>query len=446
VTTSPQRRSIAAKGAQSLALRGVEVLAQALLIVVTARFLGPDGRGLYALASLTATLCVVPLGSVWSSLAVDIAKRRRPLGVLVTESLVVATAGGILVAAAGLAVSPLVRDLWWVVALPAAVTPALLWLTYAQGLYQALGHVAAFHAVVVGRVVSPLVFLSAALAFGGGVRAVLVAWAVSFVALVALVALHLLRLAGGPARVHRDLRRYRRLVGLGLRFVPSNTMLLLNTQVAVGVLAVFATTAVVGVYSVAVAGAELLKHGARAVYTGVLPSVGERDRAASAALTARAVRHSVLLAAVGSAVVVPASAVVLPHLVGGGFERVPWLLALLVPGVVAYAAFLALTAFFGVRVEDPELLTVASVLTLGSSLCCMLVLIPVLGASGAAVATSVGAVLGVAYLVRRFARVAGVPPRALVPGRAELADYAGLARAARRLPAPDGVQEGRARA
>jgi O-antigen/teichoic acid export membrane protein len=445
VTTSWQQRSIAAKGVQSLALRGAEVLAQALLIVVTARFLGPEGRGLYALASITATLCVVPLGSVWSALGIDVAKRRRALGTLVTESLVVAAVGGAAIAATGIAVSPLVGAHWWVVALPASVTPVLLWLTYVQGLYQALGHVAAFHAVVVGRVVSPLVFLSAALALGGGVRAVLVAWTVSFVALVPPVAVHLVRLAGRPARIHHDVGRYRRLVGLGVRFVPSNTMLLLNTQVAVGVLAVFATTAIVGVYSVAVAGAELLKHGARAVYAGVLPGVGERDPAASAALTARAVRHSMLLAAVGSAVVVPASALVLPPLVGDGFERVPWLLALLVPGVVAYAAFLALTAYFGVRVENPELLTTASLLTLGSSLLGMLVLVPFVGAAGAAAATSIGAVLGIAYLVGRFTRVSGVPARALVPGRAELADYVAHARAVRKLQATVAREE-RARA
>ena len=47
-----ERRTIAAKGLQSLGFRGAEIVAQAMLIAVTARFLGPSGRGLDALAAL----------------------------------------------------------------------------------------------------------------------------------------------------------------------------------------------------------------------------------------------------------------------------------------------------------------------------------------------------------------------------------------------------------
>jgi peptidoglycan biosynthesis protein MviN/MurJ (putative lipid II flippase) len=134
----------------------------------------------------------------------------------------------------------------------------------------------------------------------------------------------------------------------------------------------------------------------------------------------------------------------LPPLVGSGYEDVPWLLALLVPGVVAYGGFLALTAFFGVRVETPEVLTIASVITLGSSLACMAALVPSLGAAGAAAATSIGAVVGVAYLVRAFARIGGVSPWALVPSRAELADYAALARMAARISGSNAYRQERA--
>jgi O-antigen/teichoic acid export membrane protein len=439
-------RPIAARGAQSLALRGAEIAAQALLILVTARFLGPEGRGLYALASLAATLCIVPLGSVWSSLAVDVAKRTRPVNALVTDAVVVAGVGGAIVGSLGIAASQAFGDLWWVVALPAAITPVLLWLTYVQGLYQALGHVLAFHAVIVGRVVAPLAFLSAAIALGAGVEAALVAWAASFVALVPLVGWHLLALSGRPARAVRGVRHYVRRVGLGVRFVPTNTVLLLNTQVALLFLAGLATTATVGVYSVAVAGAELLKVGARAVYSSVLPGVGRRHHEASADLTAKAARHSILLGAVGSAVVVPASVLLLPLLIGPGYGDVPLLLGLLVPSVVAYGAFLALTAFFTVQVVKPELMTVASAVMLGTTLACAAVLVPALGAAGAAVATSIGSGVGAAHLVRSFARLGSRAPATLVPGRTELRDYVALARMLaarigrrRTAPAAEGV-------
>ena len=413
---------IASRGVQSLVLRGAEIGAQALLILVTARFLGPDGRGLYALASVAATLCVVPLGSVWSSLAIDVAKRRVPLGALATDAIVVA------VLVAGM--SWLLGDHWWVVALPAAICPVLLWLTYVQGIYQALGHVIAFHAVIVGRVVAPLVFLSAAIALGAGMVSTLVAWAASFVALVPIFVVHLALIGGRPERPARRLGRYARRVLLGLRFVPTNTMLLLNTQVGLLGLAALTTTKTVGVYSVAAAGSELLKAGARAVYSSVLPGVGRREQREAADLTAKAVRHSVLLGAIGAVVVVPASTVLLPLLLGPGYGGTPGLLALLVPAVLSYGAFLAVTAFFSVQVVRPELMSVASVLMLVSTILTMAVLVPSAGAAGAAVATSVGGVVGAGLLARRFLRTTGLAVEALVPGRAEASAYVTLARGA----------------
>jgi O-antigen/teichoic acid export membrane protein len=422
------RRTLAARGAQSLALRGAEIGAQALLILVTARFLGPEGRGLYALASLAATLCIVPLGSVWSALGVDVAKRSRPLNALVTDAIVIAGLGGAVVGTVALALSPLFGDRWWVVALPAAITPALLWLTYVQGLYQALGHVVAFHAVIVGRVLAPLAFLSVAIAVGVGIKGAMAAWAASFVALVPVFAFHLISLSGRPERPTASLRPFLGRVLLGIRFVPTNTVLLLNTQVGLLFLAALSTTAMVGVYSVAVAGAELLKVGARAVYTSVLPGIGRRGREESADLTAKAARHSILLGAAGSAVVVPASVVLVPPLIGAGYGDVPLLLAQLVPSVVAYGAFLALTAFFSAQEVRPELMTVASAVMLGTTLAAMVVLVPLLGAAGAAVATSIGSCAGAAHLARSFARLGGRRPSALVPGRAEVRDYEALAR------------------
>ncbi len=422
------RHTLAARGAQSLALRGAEIAAQALLILVTARFLGPEGRGLYALASLAATLCIVPLGSVWSALGVDVAKRRRPLDELVTDAVVIAGVGGVIVGSLAIAISPLFGDRWWVVALPAAITPALLWLTYVQGLYQAMGHVVAFHAVIVGRVLAPLVFLSVAIALGAGIEAAMVAWAASFVALLPIFAVHLISLSGRPARPAASIRPFLRCVGLGLRFVPTNTVLLLNVQLALLFLAALTTTATVGVYSVAVAGAELLKVGSRAVYTSVLPGIGRRGCEASADLTAKAARHSILLGAAGSALVVPASLVLLPPLIGPGYGDVPLLLALLVPSVVAYGAFLALTAFFSVQVVRPEVMTVASTVMLGTTFASMAVLVPAFGAAGAAVATSIGSCAGTAHLARSFSRLGGRRPSSLVPGPAEVRDYHALAR------------------
>jgi O-antigen/teichoic acid export membrane protein len=438
-----QDRSIATKSAQALALRGGEVAAQLGLIVITARFLGPEGRGLYALALLAATLCVVPLGSVWSALALDVAKRQMRTGRVLTTALVIAAVGGAVIAIAGVGVSFAFGDHWWVVALPAAITPVLLFLTYAQGLYQALGHVVAANAMIVARVASPLVFLSVGIALDAGNRVVLVLWAASLVVLAPPVFLHLSAIAGPKSRPPLNIRPYARRLALGMRLLPGNTALLLNVRVALIVLAGLSTTATVGIYSVAVSGAELLRLASRSVYSGTFAAIGGRDEGASAALAAKAVRHSMLLAAASSILVVPASFVAVPIIFGPGYEEVPSLLALLVPAVIAFAVFPALTAFFGVQVVKPEVVTMAAAIMLGASVLGMLAAVPVFGSGGAAVATSAGAIVGVGYLMRCFIQTTGCQLGDLIPGPADLRDYVSLARRlSPRLstgPAPGGV-------
>ena len=62
--------SIATGGFEALIGRAGVLLSQMFMILLTGRFMGPSGRGLYALASLSVGLCQVPFGSVWVSNAV----------------------------------------------------------------------------------------------------------------------------------------------------------------------------------------------------------------------------------------------------------------------------------------------------------------------------------------------------------------------------------------
>ena len=297
------------------------------------------------------------------------------------------------------------------IALPALITPALVFLTYAQGFYQALGHVAAFHTVRVARIAGPLVFVSAALLVGAGIRGIIAAWALSFVVLVAPVLVHLVRVSGRPAPPDRSAREYVRALAVGARFLPGNAALALDLRVALPLLAMLSTTAVVGVYSVAVSVAELVRLGSRSIYIGSFADIGSREREAAAALTARAVRHSLLLALVASLAVVPATKLLLPPVVGPGYGDVPLLLALLLPGIAALAAFPTLTTFFSVQDGRPETVTVASMLLVGVSATCMLLLVGPFGASGAAVASSIGSLVGAGFLARAFLSATRLPSR-----------------------------------
>jgi O-antigen/teichoic acid export membrane protein len=427
---------VAAGGAETLAFKGLEVLAQLVLVAVTARLMEPAGRGLFALASFAAVVCGLPLGSVWTANAVEVAKRRTGTPELVWSSVVIAVVGGLATAALALAISPALGDDWWVLGLPALATPFLLLARYQEGLFQALGRVRAVNLVSFGRVALPLAFITPALVVGASDRTAIAWWALAFAALALLGLAPLARAAGGVRRPRRP-GLYRRLLRFGATLAVGNSASLINNRIALVLLAAFASTATVGVYSVAIAASEMLLLTTLALDVSSFRGITSGERAASVALTARTIRHAALLSSVGALVLIPVVYVALPVVVGDGYGDVATILIVLAPGLVLQAAAMLMDGFFAVQLHRPALVTRISLLMLCVNVPLGLILIPFLGAWGAALAATLASAVGASVYLTRFRAASGVPLGALVPGRAELRDYAALASslAARRRPA-----------
>ena len=418
--------SVKAGGVQSVAFRGIEVTAQLALVAITARLMEPEGRGLYALASFTATACGLVLGSVWTANAIELAKHRATAQQLRGTSLVIAAVGGSVIALAAIAFSFTVED-QWVVAFPAVTTPFLLLSRYQQGLFQSLGHVRAVNLIIISRVVIPLSFISPALLLGASDRRAIAIWSVSMIAISAMPFVWLHRTVG-PARFPRDRALYRRLVTVGLKLAPGNSAALLNTRIGLIVLAIFTSEATVGVFSVATAVGEMLLITAAALSISTFRRIASGDAASSAALTARSVRHAILLALLGAAVLVPASAIGLSWVIGDGYEDVPLLVALLAPGMAFKAALIVLNTFVSVQAARPGTVTLIAMLGTGLTVVLTFVLVPIADANGAAIASSVAAIVAGLITFRVFTQESGERARVFTPGRAELRDYAALVR------------------
>jgi hypothetical protein len=152
--------SIASGGLEALIFKASELVSQVLLVVLTGRLLGPSGRGLYALASLSVGICQVPFGSVWIANAVELARKRATPREIFGVSVVVAAAGGGITCLVALAISPLLGDRWWVLALPSLITAFVLLRAYQEGIWQAVGHVRAVNVLRLGRACLPFLFTS----------------------------------------------------------------------------------------------------------------------------------------------------------------------------------------------------------------------------------------------------------------------------------------------
>jgi O-antigen/teichoic acid export membrane protein len=393
------------------------VAAQAAVLIVTARLMEPAGRGLYALASLTALLCALPLGSVWSASAMEVAKRRTPLPELLGASVVIALVGGIATALLACAVAPLLGDRWWVVVFPAATAPLILFARYGEGLYQSIGHVRAVNVIILARVVLPLLLVTPPLLAGAGVRTSIEIWTLWLVVLPILMYFPLRRIVGGQ-RLPTEHGLYRRLVLTGVKLSVANTALVMSPRIALIALAAFSGEAAVGIYSVAVAVGDVLYLTTNSLASSTFQGIAGRDLRASTELAARSIRHALVLALGSGVVLVPAVAVTLPWVVGEGYEDVPAVLAILVPGILGLSSFWVLHTFFAVQLGRPAIVTRIALVTLAVNTILCVGLVPPLGLWGAAMATTVANVLAASLSFRKFRAISGVRMRALRPASA----------------------------
>jgi O-antigen/teichoic acid export membrane protein len=417
--------SIAAGGLEALLGRGGVLLSQMFMILLTGRFMGPSGRGLYALASLSVGLCQVPFGSVWVANAVELARRRATPQELSGVSIVVALAAGTLTSAVAWALSPALGDRWWVLALPSLITPFVLLRAYQEGLFQALGHVRAVNVLRIGRSLLAVVFIAPPILADASARTTIVIWELSFV-LLAVTAFFRLRSFVGAPKFPRDLAIYRRVTRYGLTISGFRVVEVLNERNGLIFLAAFSTDATVGVFSIAVAATEVLLLSTDALQLSTFRRISGDTREESAALSVRTTRHCLLLAAVASIVVIPISYFLIPWALGDGYDDVPLLLLLLLPNVLCLAAMRPLYSFFQVQAEKPASMFRVVASALVTNVAINLALVPQWGARGAAVAASLAGIVGATVAFRAFTAESHARWGDLLPGRDDLMDYVGL--------------------
>lgn len=314
-------------------------------------------------------------------------------------------AAAVLAGASRLASADPYRALW----LLAIAAPFLLLAPTASGVWMGQGRLLALNAA---QVAAPLLVLmlmaSMALgAAGAGLLGVLVAWALGKAVVgVGAAAWAWARPAAavGPALPPTD-------VGAAWRFVAvialANIVSLANYRVTLFLLERFHGLSAVGVYSVSVQVAELLWLLSSAVTVSAYRGIGTPEPAQAIATTLRAVRLGVGAALAAAPVLGIGAWLALPAVVGEAYRGALWPLAVLLPGVVAYAAASALSAYYTHHRGRPHWAAGIAALSLLLTLALGLWAVPRWGAVGAAMATSIAYLLAIAVAGTLFARDAG---------------------------------------
>jgi len=290
----------------------------------------------------------------------------------------------------------------------AAASPLLLIASNLSGVYLGQGRMRALAGVTLGGPLLTLLFVALFFLSNGAVDVESVLW--SWVAARVVLGLITYRVLSGSVGLSPpSLHLLRSLLPFVLAIGLTNLIGIMNYKVDLFLVEHFLGLSSTGVYSIAVMIAELLWFVSSALAQAAYARIGAPDRAEAARLTLRVAHTSILLLLLLAIPLWLGAALLLPLLLGKEYAAALPVLALLLPGVVAYGAASGVSAFFTNHVGRPLIPAAIAAFSLLVNLIASLILIPRWGMLGGAMATTLSYLLSVLLAAAIFSRVAAMP-------------------------------------
>jgi O-antigen/teichoic acid export membrane protein len=403
--------------------------------VVLARALGPDGRGVYALFLLSASISQAILGLGMNVSAVYfLGKRAFPLPRVVANGQQVALLAAAISATLVLIAWPVLggwfagRDVpYWAFAF---AVPLFADYNFITTVLQGLSRFLAMNAVIIAQPLILVVLLAAGeLAGDVDTTDAVLYWCAATAAATAL----------GLALVGRDGLRLPELlrfdapslgaqVRFGVQGQLGNLAQLLNYRVDQYVVLLFVDTAAVGIYAVAVAVGQSVWFLANAVAAVLLPRLTAEHEDEAARTTALVCRNTLLVSALGALALGGISPWLIPTFFTSDFGDAVRPLLWLLPGTVVLAGSKVLSSyiFSQGRPLTNSLITLAS---MAVTLIADFALIPPFGIGGAAAASTIAYTTHFVLSLRAYRDISGRPVwEAVLVRREDLRRYIEIAR------------------
>jgi len=391
---------------ETLIFRGLSTPIALVLVVVQSRFLAPGGRGQFVLVVLSVTI----LSRLFGQLGLAVTSRMQQHGMelrrLVHRAFALAVllglAGGTAIAGWGHVQRGIGVELAAIGAV--ALLPNIVWQSV-SGVLLGLGRIRLWNWI---QALPPILTLAGMLvlvvAYDGGVRGALLAWALAH-AITALFALGATRHVWTPFALDDlvDVALARLAITMGAVQVVN----LISYRIELFILDRYRGIGAVGIYSISMQAAEAIWLVAAAIATSVTAPAVLADEHGARRLIARSALRGLTYTALVAVVVGIAAPILIPLLFGDDFRHAARPLAFLLPGIVAYAPVSILVVYLSVRRGRPRLSLAVAVVGLLVTASASVVLIPRYGASGAALASTIGYTAGgtVAWIFfRRLAR------------------------------------------
>lgn len=418
----------------SAASRGSVAVTGAVMTILVARLLGPEGAGAFAVAlTLVVMLTTFATLGVEHGVAYFVSSgswaARDALASVTRIALLTGSAAALIGLGARLAAPSAFAGLTVAsTALVVGAMPfALLWF-YRSYIALALDRYEGFvipPAVQSG--VAMVLVLAGALAFG--LTGALVALTVSHLA-AALTTWRTLR-GVTPTAGDGERRQLLRAMRFGVKGYAGNALQLLNVRLDVFVLSAAVGAAAVGQLAVAVAVTGVMWLLPQALSEVIFPRIAalsaDPDQEGQRTMVeTKGVRHAVLLIMAGAAVIVVALLVLVTPVYGEAFGPAIELGLILLPGVALFGVGQVLSAVIVGRGHPQYTLYTAMVVT-PLTVVGYLLLVPALGATGAALVKTASFTLSFVLTIGFYRLATGsVSPGLFVPTRDEMRDLSGL--------------------
>jgi O-antigen/teichoic acid export membrane protein len=412
---APEIHQIRANFLQTLLFKGISTPLALVLVILQSRYLHTSGRGSFVLVVLSVSILARLLGQLGYAVANRMQAHPRVLHELVHRAFAIGAVLGALGTGAIVAWGMVTPGVGLTIAAIAAgaLVPTIIWQCVC-GVLLGLGRVRVWNVIqTLPPALTGFLMLLIVAGLHGGVRGAVLAWTLAHL-LTALSALAATRDVWQPLPVKHLLNLFNLpLAELALTMGAVQVVNLISYRIELFVLDRDRGIGQVGVYSIAVQTGEMLWLVAGAIATAVTAPCLHDDEEQAASLIAR----SGLKALTYTAIIAVAVGVVAPFLfsplLGHAFSGASQPLRLLLPGIVVYAPVTILVVYLSVRHGKPRLSLAVSAVGMIVTLIAALILIPSHGASGAALASTIGYLAGATLawvFLRRLARTARAAP------------------------------------
>ncbi|MBV8720843.1 MAG: polysaccharide biosynthesis C-terminal domain-containing protein [Candidatus Eremiobacteraeota bacterium] len=415
------RTGVLYDGLYTFVLQAANVVLAFAVGLLTARLLGPTGKGIYALPVVQAGLIAASFGGLTSATSYYLLNERagrRIIAVLSLTSALFVTVG-----IAAVAIVAAVSHALW--AAPAAIAslPGLATIAAVRGYVTGIKRIRYVGSLSTALAVASLAFTAIGLFLVARTPFVAIAaWvlstnAVAAVAWVAMI-LHARSLEPGN-RIE-----VRAFFLLAVKGGATALVSLLNYRADLYVVAIMLSTRDLGLYSVATSAPQALLFPAQVAATVTSPHIGGFDRKTAASITARCARHSMLISFVICTLVFVLAPALVGAFYGGAFLPLVPALRILLVGVVALALAGPISSYYTLKLGKPEVPLMLAGISAVICIAATIVLIPTLGIAGAATASTASYLLTQALAMWYFRRSTGIGfGTMLVPTRLDLRLY-----------------------